>query len=84
MGAVYGPSDSGEDQSHGGGEVLSRPGVCGKDTLPPTGGPDAGSPRRSEKGMRIEFEEKVRAVALGQPVVLYIGDDVAGGGIIAE
>ncbi|HIR71787.1 MAG TPA: tRNA 2-thiouridine(34) synthase MnmA [Candidatus Pullilachnospira gallistercoris] len=38
----------------------------------------------SEKGMRIEFEEKVRAVAPGQPVVLYIGDDVAGGGIIAE
>ena len=38
----------------------------------------------SEKGMRIEFEEKVRAVAPGQPVVLYIGDDLAGGGIIAE
>ena len=34
--------------------------------------------------IRIEFAEKVRAVAPGQPVVLYDGDDVAGGGIIVE
>ncbi len=35
-------------------------------------------------GFRLEFERPVRAVAPGQGVVLYRGDEVVGGGTIAE
>ncbi len=38
----------------------------------------------NEEGFRLEFERPVRAIAPGQAVVLYRGDEVIGGGTITE
>jgi tRNA U34 2-thiouridine synthase MnmA/TrmU len=37
-----------------------------------------------EQGVRLEFSEKIRAIAPGQSAVLYKNNECLGGGIIAK
>jgi tRNA-specific 2-thiouridylase len=37
-----------------------------------------------EQGVKIEFSEKIRAIAPGQSAVLYKNNECLGGGIIAK
>jgi tRNA-specific 2-thiouridylase len=40
--------------------------------------------RRTDDGFALRFDSAVRAVAPGQAVVLYVGDEVIGGGTISR
>ena len=48
------------------------------------GSPAAATFRGNDMGFQLAFDEPVRAVAPGQAVVLYDGDEVIGGGTIAQ
>jgi tRNA-specific 2-thiouridylase len=39
---------------------------------------------RDDGLLEVRFEERRRAITPGQSVVLYEGDDIVGGGVIAE